>query len=210
MRPSELLDRQSQERIVAAVRAAEQTTSGEIVVAVLRACDDYAAAGWVCGAGLAAIVLLGLSLFAPPMPASLYLAAQIAAVFAGHALVRVDAVRRVFVSEGVMQGRAERRAASAFAELGLRHTERKTGILLLVALFEHRVVVLADSGINEALQPGESWAEIVELVLDGIEAGRPTEGIIDAVRRCGEILSHPLPSTPDDRDEIRRELVLED
>lgn len=210
MRPSELLDSRSRARIVAAVREAEKATSGEIVVAVLRACDDYAAAGWMCGALLAALALLGMALFAPPLSPSIYLVAQIAAVAIGHLVTRIDAVRRFFVSEAAMEERAERRAAAVFAELGLRHTERKTGILILVTLFEHRVVVLADRGINDALQPGESWAEVVELVLDGVEAGRPTDGIVAAVRRCGEILAHPLPAAPDDRDEIRRELVIED
>ncbi len=210
MRPSELFGPQSRERIVSAVHDAEKSTSGEIVVAVVHACGEYDAAGWRCGAVLAALAFLALALFAPALPMTLYLAAQAAAVLLGLLLARLDTVRRVFISETAMEHNARRRAAAAFAELGLRHTKRKTGILILVAMLEHRVIVLADRGINDALEPGESWKEVVELVLGGIERGQPTEGIVAAVERCGEILSHPLPARADDVDEIRRELFLED
>jgi putative membrane protein len=210
MRPSELLGADGRERIVAAVREAEKTTSGEIVVAVVRQCDEYGAAGWRCGATLAALAYLGAALFLPSLATSAYLAIQVAALGLGHLAARIAPIRRVFISEATMQERAERRAAAAFAELGLRHTERQVGILILVALLEHRVVVLADRGINEALGPDESWEEIVELVLSGIRSGQPADGIVAAVGRCGEILAHPLPASANDRDEIRRELVIED
>lgn len=210
MKPSQLLDQANRDRIVEAVRAAETTTSGEIVVAVVGSCDDYGSARWLCGITLAVLAYLASSLFGPALPATAYLVVQGLALGAGYALATIDFVRRMFLSDETMERCAQRRAAAAFSQLGLRHTEHKTGILILVALLEHRVVVLADRGIDEALGPDESWADVVELVLDGIAAGRPTDGIVAAVRRCGEILSHPLPAVADNPDEIRRELFLED
>jgi putative membrane protein len=210
VKPSELIGVAGRQRIEAAVRAAEKHTSGEIVVAVVGDCDEYGAAGWRCGVLLAALVFLGFVSFAEPAPPLAYFGAQGLALLAGHLLARIDPVRRLFVAEQMLEEAARRRAWSSFAELGLRHTETRTGILIFVALFEHRVVVLADEGIHRALGPGERWEEIVDLVLAGIRADRPVEGIEDAVRRCGEILSHPLPPRTDDRDEISRGLVLED
>ncbi len=210
MKPSQIFDPPSRARIVEAVKLAEGSTTGEIVVAIVHACDDYGAAGWRCGAVLAALTFLALVLFAPELPMVAYLAAQALAVAIGHLVTRFDLPRRVFISDATMELCAQRRASAGFAELGLRHTSGKSGILILVALLEHRVVVLADQGINDVLEPGESWGDIVDLVLAGIESGNPTDGIVDAVRRCGEILSHPLPAGDDNEDEIRRELVLED
>jgi putative membrane protein len=211
MKPSDLLALADRERIVAAVAAAEKTTSGEIVVAVVRACDEYGAAGWRCAALLAAAVLLAMAVFLPPLSPAVYLVAQVVAVAAGHLATRsVVELRRAFISEEMMENCARRRAAAAFADLGLRYTHSRTGILILVALLEHRVVVLADKGINDALAPEESWADVVSLVLDGIGRGDPAGGIVAAVHRCGEILAHPLPATDDGTDEIRRALVIED
>lgn len=210
MRPSELFDAEGRARIEAAVAAAERTTTGEIVVKVVAACDEYGSAGWRLGVALAALALLGVGLFGPPLPLSGLLVAQAAALAAGHGLGRISAVRRLFVSEDAMQHAAERRAAAAFAEHGLRHTREHTGILLLVALFEHRVVVLADSGVNRRLDPDHTWQEVVDLALDGIRRGQPVDGLVEAVHRCGEILAHPLPADEDTQDEIPHALVLED
>jgi len=210
MKPSELIGDAGRRRIEAAVRAAEKHTSGEIVVAVVNACDEYGAAGWRCGVLLAAVVFLGLASFAAPAPPLAYFGAEVLALLAGHLLAGIEPVRRLFVADEMLEEAARRRAWSSFAELGLRHTETRTGILIFVALFEHRVVVLADEGIHRALGPGERWEQVVDLVLTGIRAGRAVEGIEDAVRRCGEILSHPLPPRPDDVDEIPQGLILED
>jgi putative membrane protein len=196
--------------IEAAVRDAERITSGEILVVICRACDEYGAAGWRCGALLAALVLLGVGLFGPPLSIGPLAALQAAALLAGHALTTLPAVRRAFISEDQLQHCAERRASSAFAEHGLHRTAAHTGILILVALFEHRVVVLADEGVHRRLGPGHSWQEVVDLVLAGIRGGRPAEGIAEAVRRCGAILEGPLPPTLPEEDEIRVSVVLED
>jgi putative membrane protein len=196
--------------IEAAVREAERATSGEIVVFVARACDEYGSAGWRCGVLFAAAVLLGLGLFGPPLALVPLVAAQAAALLAGHALARIPAVRRAFVSEALLQRAAERRAAAAFAEHGLHRTAGRTGILVLVALFERRVVLLADEGVHRRLAPGHSWQEVVELALAAIREGRAADGIAAAVRRTGEVLAGPLPAAAVEPDEIRLAVVIED
>jgi putative membrane protein len=210
VKPSELIGAADRERIEQAVRDAERGTSGEIVVVVVSACDEYGSVGWRCGAGLAALVFLALGLFAPLLPFTAYLAAQVAAMGVGHGVARIDGIRRRFVAERRLEENAARRAWSAFAEHGLRRTAERTGILIFVALFEHRVVVLGDEAVDRALDPDESWREIVDLVLEGIRGGRASDGIVAAVRRCGEILAHPLPAADPTKNEIVRGLVLED
>jgi putative membrane protein len=204
------LDAAGRMAIEAAVREAERVTSGEIVVVVARACDEYGSAGWRCGVLLAVGVLLALGLFGPPLALAPLVGAQAAALLAGHALARIPVVRRAFVSEALLQDAAERRAAGAFARHGLHRTAGHTGILLLVALFERRVVVLADEGVHRRLAPGHSWQEVVDLALAGIREGRAADGIAAAVRRCGEVLAGPLPAGELEPDEIRLAVVIED
>lgn len=210
MKASARIHEADRRRIEEAVRAAERSTEGELLVNIVRACGEYGSAGWRCGALLAALISLGLGLFGPALPLTAFLGAQTAALLFGHVAARWEPLRRRFVSEVMLEAAAQRRAASAFAEQGLRLTANRTGILILIALFEHRVVVLADEGVNCRLETGESWDEVVELVLAGIRRDELADGIVSAVARCGEILAHSLPAEFPARDEIHHALVIED
>jgi putative membrane protein len=89
-------------------------------------------------------------------------------------------------------------------------TAERTGILIFVALFEHRVIVLGDEGVDRVLDPEESWEDVVNLLLAGVREQRATEGILAAVRRCGEILQAHLPAAPKALNQLPTALILED
>lgn len=208
MRPSRLIDSAGRTRIEAAVREAEAGTSGEILVAVERRAARHAAAAWRFAAFAAATTLLATAWFLPAATGLELFAVQVGAVILAHAACLLDGVRRLFTRDDELERAARRAALQAFMEHGVRRTRERTGILIYVALLEHRVVVLGDEAVDRALGPDESWDEVVALVLRGIRSGRAVDGLIDAVRACGEILSHPLPPRDDDRDEIAQALIL--
>jgi len=71
-----------------------------------------------------------------------------------------------------------------------------------VALLEHRVVVLADSGIH-ARVPAERWGAIADEVVAGIRRGGAPSAVVSGVESCGSLLAeHCVPRRPDDRDEL--------
>ncbi|MEZ4483816.1 MAG: hypothetical protein R2864_04215 [Syntrophotaleaceae bacterium] len=71
----------------------------------------------------------------------------------------------------------------------------------MICLFEHRVEVLADRGIN-ALVPKETWQEIVAIVTEGLRRDQACDALCQAVERCGEILAGHFPMLDDDTDEL--------
>ena len=218
MIPSRVIDPAARLQLESAVIEAERATSGEIVVNVVRACDEYGSAGWRLGVLLAALALLGLAelharwllpWIEGHLISALFLA-ELAALGLGHGLARIDVVRRLFVSEALLEERVAERARRAFAERGLARTAGRSGILLFVALFERRAVVLADEGIHRVLGPDESWDEVVAAVVAGLRDGRAVEGLLAAVRRCGEILARRLPAAAREVNELPDPVVLED
>lgn len=210
MRATALIDAAAQQRLETAIFEVERTTSGEIVLDVVRACDEYGSAGWRLAVGLALLAFAGLAAFAPPDRHWIYLAVQVAALLLGHGLARIDAIRRHLLSEALVEARVAERARRAFAENGLTRTAGRTGILIFVALLERRVVVLADEGIHRTLDPDESWQEVVDLALAGLREGRAAEGLEAALRRCGAILARHAPAPDRNPDELPNRVVLED
>ncbi len=210
MRPSELIQGPERDRIEAAVADAERGTSGEIVVKVVRSAGPHAASPWRLSLLLAALLPLGAAQFQPDLRLVEILGIQAFGTLLAHLLCRFDSVRRAFASERELQESAEQAALDALMQHVIRRTENRTGILIFVSLLEHRVVVLGDEAVDQALDPSESWNEVVDLVLAGIRNGQASEGIIRAIARCGEILSHPLPIQADDVNEIERGLILSD
>lgn len=200
------------EAIRAAVAEAEQKTSGEIVPYFVEESDAYPSALWkgtalgaFAGALAAEAVFFLVDLW---NLTPLWIAAPTAVGGAlGFLLAAyVPAVKRWMAGDGLLDLRTRQRAEMAFLEEEVFHTRDRTGILLFLSLFEHRVIVIGDSGINQQVEQGQ-WDGIVKTVAAGIRAGRPGEALVEGIRQCGELLErHGVAIQPDDFDELSNEL----
>lgn len=213
----DLFSDSAQARIREAVKEAEGRTSGEIVPYVVGASDTYAAALWLSallGALLAPLVALlayeRLEIWG--LPWAVWMTTP---VLAGAALGYLGAAavgpwRRLLIGEETLERRTRRRAAVAFLEEEVFKTRDRTGVLIFLSLFEHRVVVMGDEGINRVVDEA-AWRRMVDGIVAGIRAGRPAEALVEAIRECGELLErHQLAIRPDDTDELSDELRTHD
>lgn len=201
------------EAIRAAVAEAEQRTSGEIVPYFVEESDAYPSALWkgiALGAFTGALLAEAIYFFGDfwggliPLWIALPTAAGGAVGFLLAAYV--PAVKRWMAGDGLLDLRTRQRAEMAFLEEEVFHTRDRTGILLFLSLFEHRVIVIGDSGINRQVEQGQ-WDGIVKAVAAGIRAGRPGEALVEGIRQCGELLErHGVAIQPDDFDELSNEL----
>ena len=211
-----LFSEQDLEAVRGAVAAAEGKTSGEIVPFVVDASDAYEGALWK-GAALGA-------LGAPLLVAVAHVVAGLwgggvlwigLPAAAGGALgflltAFVPAVKRAFIPRDLLDRRVRRRAAVAFLEEEVFSTEDRSGILLFLSLFEHRVVVLGDAGIN-AKVGDEEWVAITDAIATGIREGRPGEALVAGIGACGRLLTRRgVEIQPDDRNELRDDLRRRD
>jgi len=181
------------EAIHAATTAAEQKTAGELVVYVTERCDPHPEVAWkgalvggALGALCAGVAVWRFGGWGAPDQLWILIGFQLGLV-AGWMASRLDAVARRLIGEEALGSRVDGRAAEAFLDEKVFATRERTGVLIFVALFEHRVLVLADEGIDERVAD-EAWDEISGELALGIRRGAPAAALIHAVERCAALL----------------------
>ncbi len=204
---------EERQQITRCVQQAEKLTSGEIVPMVVSASHDYPMAA-VTGA---TFIALPLSLLATrfitiyfwliPDNLWLFLGSFILFFLSAHQLLqRVPWLKRAFLSESSINEEVREAASIAFFNENLYRTKAENGILLFISVFERRVWILGDRGINEKISP-ERWQEIVDLVTDGIKNNRQCEAICDAINRVAEMLREFFPIEEDDKNELHNLII---
>ena len=93
------------------------------------------------------------------------------------------------------------RAADVFAELKMHKTALRNGVLIYVALLDHKLAILGDAGINSKVPTG-FWDSIKTIMVEKFKQGAITEGICEAVITAGEQLKAYFPYQEDDVNEL--------
>jgi putative membrane protein len=124
-----------------------------------------------------------------------------------HEIIKRTAwLKRFFVSGKTIDSEVKEAAVNGFFKQGLYRTRRSTGVLVFVSVFEKRIRILADRGIDEKLEPAV-WQGVVADVVKGIRDGRAADAICRAVAEIGRLLEAHFPIEPDDTDELKGLIV---
>lgn len=198
-------------RISAAIRAAEERTSGEIVCVLARRSDDYffpAAFVLTVGAMLASLAVgLWIDQTWHTLRFWQFVATQIAAGAALIALIWfVPRLRIHFVPRRLRYLRAHRAAVAQFLATNIHATAARTGVLVFVSMAEHYAEILADKAISDRV-PQERWNAIVAHLVAHAAKGEIVEGFEHAVAGAGALLAAEFPRGAGDRNELEDRLV---
>lgn len=151
---------------------------------------------------LLATRLIGSHFWIGPDNMWLFVACFLLFFMTAHQLVkRLPRLKRLFLSPQRAEEEVCQAATTSFFTEKLYKTKAENGILIYISVFERRVWILADSGINEKI-PQERWQELVDFVSDGVRNERRCEAICEAVSRIGTILAEYFPIEKDDKNEL--------
>jgi len=193
---------EEQQRIRDAVAAAEARTAGEIVPQVVDASFDYPRAE-TFGAGFFALgIAVLVSWWFGGSSVWVFLPLFLLGYLPCKWLIRaLPWLHRRLIHPREMASEVAEKAMLSFFELGVHRTRERTGILILISLFERRVQLLADEGINAKVAP-ETWKDIVNTITAGLHDGSACDALCSDIERCAEILETHFPRKSDDRNEL--------
>ncbi|MEJ2642788.1 MAG: TPM domain-containing protein [Desulfosarcinaceae bacterium] len=196
------------QQINTAVERAEQSTAGEIVCMVHTASYHYpmsnviGAAALALPAALALTPLLGGWLWIGTQNMWVFLSILAPVFILGHWVVKhIPWLKRIFISDREMDEEVEEAAVTSFFKHGLYRTKEGTGILIFISVFERKVWVLADAGID-AKVGSDHWQSVVAGITEGIRNHRAAAAICLAVDTIGRTLAEHFPVAPDDINEL--------
>ena len=208
---------QELERIKAAVREAESKISGEIVPVFVEKSGFYSIANYRGALLGAALVFLLIVIFDRYVPMAIYdrdpllifvfvsLGGFIGALMANF----INPVKRLLLSQYHLDQATKKRAENAFLEEEVFNTRQRTGIMIFVSFFEHEVIVMADKGISKVVDQ-KVWDSLVRGIIENVRNGKITEGMEEAIKKCGEmLLEKGFVISADDVSELTDDLRIE-
>jgi uncharacterized membrane protein len=92
-------------------------------------------------------------------------------------------------------------AAWLFRKLGMHKTADRNGVLIYLALEEHKFAIIGDTGINSVVPLG-FWDEIRDQMKKRFSENMFTEGLTEGILMAGNQLKEHFPHLKDDINEI--------
>jgi putative membrane protein len=179
--------------IAAAIRSAEERTSGQIVCVLMRSSSEYFYVPVLWAALLALVAPWPMIVLTQWSVQRIFLI-QIVVFAVAVVVLSWPPLRIALVPPAVRRARAHRAAIEQFYARGLTLTKDRTGVLIFVSLAERYARIVADEGIAAKVSSRE-WQMAVDALTAHMRDGRIAQGFIAAIERCGAVLAAHAPPT---------------
>lgn len=211
--------------VTAAVAAAEQHTSGEIVTIVTELSDHYEDIAIAWATVLAFVALATYATF-PDFYMGLidgvlggwgheYRTAEYGAILltavalkwiGSWLILKWIPLRLALTPKAKKLARVRARAISLFKVGTEAKTVGRTGVLLYLSMKEHRAEIVADEAIASKVAP-EIWGDAMIALLDHVKAGNLGAGVAAAVSQMGVVLAEHFPKGSENPNELPDRLI---
>ena len=97
------------------------------------------------------------------------------------------------------------KAIQVFEKLKMHETELRNGVLIYLAVKDHKLAIIGDKGIDEAV-PDDFWDVIKNDLVSRFKEGKYTEGLVEGIHASGEQLKSHFPYQSDDTNELSNDI----
>ena len=177
------------------IAAIEARCGGQIVTAIIGKADHYVELPWkafALGASLTAAVVVAADALRPDwLSAYAALSHALAILGAGAvsalAAIYLPAYARLFLRPARRDAEVRLYAQSLFLRRELFKTQLRRGILVMVAMFERKVEILADTGLHASVRESE-WRTVVASMTPELGAGHAAAALQQGLARLDKLL----------------------
>ena len=178
------------------IAEAEKQTGAQIVVAVIKRSDSYSELPWKAFALCVSVTGLLVFIFDLLWPGwysqTAVLISVVTILMTGiiSALLSLYMPKfaRLFLAAHRAEVEARQYAESLFLSHELFATKRRTGILLLVSLFERQVILLPDTGFSRRLNR-KAMQKVIAQMTPSLASGQVTRALENGLIKLTEILA---------------------
>lgn len=203
-----LVTAEDQEKVGAAIAAAERLTSGEIVAVIARSSANYVSVAPLVAALVALVVPWPLIYFTWMPVQTIYLI-QLVVFLLVAAIAYYPPMRLALVPSSIKRERAHRRAEEQFIAQNLYTTAGHTGVLIFISVAERYAEIIADRNIYDRV-PKDTWQGLVDRLTIKIADGEAAEGLVGAISGTGALLAKHFPPGSANPDELPNHLIVID
>lgn len=93
------------------------------------------------------------------------------------------------------------RAAEIFSLLGMQATAERNGVLIYLAVDDHKLAIVGDTGVH-ARVGDEYWQRVRDAMVERLRRGEARDAVLHAVGEMGLVLRRLFPRRPDDDNEL--------
>ena len=194
----------------------ELQTKTQVVLAIVKRCDNYPEIPWkafALGASVAGLAVVTTNLVMKGWVTDTMIMLSVTAVLATGTLLALltlifPGFARLFLPKSRMETETRQYAESLFLSRELFTTEDRKGILLLVSQFERQVVILPDTGVRNLLSP-DVMKKIISRMTPHLRQNEVKNAMETGLDELVEVLSPPVADRPG-KSGLSNEIIEED
>ena len=196
----------ARELVAAAIREAERGTSAEFVAVVVRRVDRHHGVSLTLGLVVALLAGLAIAWLDPWAAIWKALAAECIGFAVTYLAADLTPLAARLAPRHMRAAKARRLAHLLFLDRGLANLPGRNGVLLLVAVAEHQVEIVADQAIDQ-LAGSEAWKGVVDSFAKRARGTEIAPALAAAIKDLGAIMARHFPPGPGEANRIPDRLI---
>ncbi len=202
-------------RLEERIAKAEELTKSQIVLATVRRSDNYPEIPWkafAMGASITGLIVFTTNLVLLKWIEATTVLLSVVATLAGAAVsilltVLFPGIARLFITRGRAESETRQYAESLFMSRELFSTAGRDGVLILISLFERKVIILPDINIRNRVSSDE-LGNIINLMKEPLARNEVRHAMEIAL---DELIRIIVPLSPGEKhdDELSNRIIEE-